>query len=198
MSAQLLLTVWPRLVVLRISAPCHPILRDVNSVLLRCIAVSEVIFDLCTWCDRDQFQIAKVRNYLILAGSGARAGVAIQILIENGFEGQLYNGQGVNQWQAAGFPLVDDSSIVPPCSTSEAESCAGSRSPSEAPSMSPSDAPVLVLPIRKVPRTTNKETLKIKRSSPGTDFVETNGIRGGGGRRQLSSSYYPQELPPSS
>ncbi|CAJ1931020.1 unnamed protein product [Cylindrotheca closterium] len=130
--------------------------------------------------------------------SGARSRVAIQILASNGFEGQLYNAQGVNQWQAAGFPLVNDDSIVPPCTTSEDESCPGTGSPSSSPSKAPSDAPVLVLPIRKVPKTTDKFALKIKRTTPGTNFVQANGmmIRGGGGRRQLSS-YYPQELPSS-
>ena len=48
--------------------------------------------------------------------SGARAQTAAQILADNGFRTPIYNGLGVSQWVAAGFPLVTDTpSVVPAC-----------------------------------------------------------------------------------
>lgn len=48
--------------------------------------------------------------------SGARAGVAIQLLLDSGFNGTIYNGQGVSQWQREGYPLVTTPSALPRCS----------------------------------------------------------------------------------
>lgn len=47
--------------------------------------------------------------------SGARAQVAAEKLLEWGFT-EVYNGQGVNQWQAAGYALVNTPSKTPLCS----------------------------------------------------------------------------------
>lgn len=43
----------------------------------------------------------------VYCGSGARAGRALTHLVNAGFDGPLYNGQGVGQWTAAGYELVD-------------------------------------------------------------------------------------------
>lgn len=48
------------------------------------------------------------------AGTGC-SGDAIQHLVDAGFVGQVYNAQGVNQWVGAGFPLVNTTSVDPPC-----------------------------------------------------------------------------------
>jgi rhodanese-related sulfurtransferase len=59
--------------------------------------------------------------------SGSRAKAAIQHLLTAGFRGRLYNGLGVNQWTAAGYPLVMDSNFSTPalCATTAegAETC---------------------------------------------------------------------------
>ena len=58
--------------------------------------------------------------------SGARARGAIQVLLDNGFRGRLYNGLGVSQWTRAGYPLTTtDDSVVPPCTVdmSASDSC---------------------------------------------------------------------------
>jgi len=47
--------------------------------------------------------------------SGARAQGALTILRDNGFKGNLYNGQGTSQWESAGYPLVQTDSATPPC-----------------------------------------------------------------------------------
>ena len=57
--------------------------------------------------------------------SGARAGVAINKLVSLGFSGTISNGQGVNQWQAAGYTLVNTASREPICSqTATSGTCA--------------------------------------------------------------------------
>jgi rhodanese-related sulfurtransferase len=53
----------------------------------------------------------------VYCNSGARAAAAIQVLRAAGFTGTLYNALGVSQWVAAGFPLVQTPSQVPPCTT---------------------------------------------------------------------------------
>ncbi|KAL3941730.1 MAG: hypothetical protein SGBAC_003974 [Bacillariaceae sp.] len=75
------------------------------------------------------------------AGSGARASDALQHLIDAGFNGTLYNGQGINQWQAAGYSLVNGTSMVPPCTVNEVGQCAA-PTPAPSASMAPS-APVV-------------------------------------------------------
>lgn len=47
--------------------------------------------------------------------SGARAGEALEKLESAGFQGQLYNGLGVNQWEEAGYELVTGPSVDPDC-----------------------------------------------------------------------------------
>ena len=61
----------------------------------------------CEYCD-----------LAIYCRSGARAETAIQILQDHGFQGTLYNGLGVNDWIDAGYSLVNESSIHPPCTFS--------------------------------------------------------------------------------
>lgn len=53
--------------------------------------------------------------------SGARAGGAAVVLEGAGFEGEIYNGQGVQQWTEAGFDLVDTPSVIPPCTKNDDE-----------------------------------------------------------------------------
>lgn len=52
---------------------------------------------------------------VIYCRSGSRASAAIQNLLDAGFEGTLYNGQGVSQWTDAGFDLVSTESQTPLC-----------------------------------------------------------------------------------
>jgi rhodanese-related sulfurtransferase len=58
----------------------------------------------------------------IYCRSGGRAAAAIQHLLDAGFIGRLYNGLGVSQWTAAGYPLVtgSDVSTPAPCATTDA------------------------------------------------------------------------------
>jgi rhodanese-related sulfurtransferase len=67
--------------------------------------------------------------------SGGRTINAIEILEEAGFM-NLYNGQGTSQWTSAGYSLVTDVSVVPPCTTDPAaqEQCSALE---EAPTTSP-------------------------------------------------------------
>lgn len=55
--------------------------------------------------------------------SGRRAGVALDHLVKAGFNGPLYNGLGVGQWQNAGYELVvDEPSVERPCMSTSAVS----------------------------------------------------------------------------
>ncbi|GAX26985.1 hypothetical protein FisN_9Lh291 [Fistulifera solaris] len=61
----------------------------------------------------------------VYCSTGARAAVAATHLVEAGFH-VLYNGGGVTQWTAAGYPLVTGTdSVVPPCTvdTTASEQC---------------------------------------------------------------------------
>jgi rhodanese-related sulfurtransferase len=59
----------------------------------------------CEYCD-----------IIVYCRSGNRASVALRILQIAGFQGRLYNGQGVSQWTAANYTLVNDTSSIPaPC-----------------------------------------------------------------------------------
>jgi len=60
---------------------------------------------------------------VVYCRSGARAAAALENLIAAGFNGTLYNGQGVSQWQAAGYSLVYTDSVVPPCTKSDIGTC---------------------------------------------------------------------------
>lgn len=51
--------------------------------------------------------------------SGGRTINAIKILEQAGFM-NLYNGQGSSQWTLAGYPLVTDASVMPPCASDPA------------------------------------------------------------------------------
>jgi rhodanese-related sulfurtransferase len=53
---------------------------------------------------------------VVYCQSGNRAGVAIDLMLASGFQGTLYNGLGVSQWQEAGYPLVMTDSILLKCS----------------------------------------------------------------------------------
>ena len=37
-------------------------------------------------------------------------------MLNSGFNGTIYNGQGVSQWTSAGYPLVTTPSVLPRCS----------------------------------------------------------------------------------
>jgi hypothetical protein len=42
------------------------------------------------------------------------------VLLDNGFVGRIYNGQGTGQWLTAGYDLVNSTeSVVPPCLTDD-------------------------------------------------------------------------------
>jgi rhodanese-related sulfurtransferase len=58
----------------------------------------------CEYCD-----------IIVYCRSGNRASVALKLLQNAGFKGQLYNGQGVRQWTEANYTLVNTSSIAAPC-----------------------------------------------------------------------------------
>jgi len=45
--------------------------------------------------------------------------VAIDLLLESGFNGTIYNGLGTSQWTAAGYPLVTTESVLPKCSAKQ-------------------------------------------------------------------------------
>mmetsp|Transcript_29449 Transcript_29449/g.43021 ORF Transcript_29449/g.43021 Transcript_29449/m.43021 type:complete len:189 (+) Transcript_29449:82-648(+) len=70
----------------------------------------------------------------IYCQSGGRAGRAATLLRDAGFNGTLYNGLGVGQWTAAGYPLVTSPSVEPTCGK---KNCS---EPLDAPTTSP--APV--------------------------------------------------------
>ena len=116
-------------------------------------------------------------------GTGSRATSAIQVLLNSGFQGKLYNGQGTSQWTNAGYPLVTGDSVVPPCTTSGQDSCAAAVPPTEAPKGDLLD--------RKEPKPENKNEFKIERTRTGTDFTQI-GIRGGGRRRR--ANLIPEEM----
>ena len=75
--------------------------------------------------------------------SGGRTINAIEILEEAGFT-NVYNGQGTSQWTSAGYSLVTDESVTPPCTTDPdaQDQCSALA---EAPTASPTvDDPSLV------------------------------------------------------
>jgi len=49
-------------------------------------------------------------NLVVYCRSGARASQALNHLLAAGFKGNLYNGLGVSQWKAEGYPLVNSAS----------------------------------------------------------------------------------------
>ena len=58
----------------------------------------------CEYCD-----------IVVYCNNGAAAAAAIGNLESAGFRGRLLNGQGVEQWVEAGFPLTRDASVIPAC-----------------------------------------------------------------------------------
>jgi rhodanese-related sulfurtransferase len=57
---------------------------------------------------------------IVYCRTGNRASKAIKKLKAAGFKGTLYNGQGVSQWQEAGYGLVTNvPSVVAPCITDD-------------------------------------------------------------------------------
>jgi len=53
------------------------------------------------------------KTIVVYCKSGGRSAAAIQLLLEQGFEGTIYNGMGVNQWTDAGYELVNTGSFAP-------------------------------------------------------------------------------------
>ena len=56
------------------------------------------------------------RTIVVYCRTGARAGVAIDLMLANGFNGTIFNGRGTSQWVSAGYDLVNDDSVTPKCS----------------------------------------------------------------------------------
>ena len=56
------------------------------------------------------------RTIVVYCRSGARAGVAIDLMLANGFNGTVFNGRGTSQWVSAGYDLVNDDSVDAKCS----------------------------------------------------------------------------------
>ncbi|CAJ1961509.1 unnamed protein product [Cylindrotheca closterium] len=79
---------------------------------------------------------------VIYCRSGARASVALQNMMAAGFNGTLYNGQGTNQWEDAGYSLINGDSVVPPCELNEIGQCTATA-PSTAPT--PEEVKVTVI-----------------------------------------------------
>lgn len=53
-------------------------------------------------------RIYKDKEIIIYCRTSSRTGIVAQILVDNGFQGTVYNMLGgINQWKAAGFPTVD-------------------------------------------------------------------------------------------
>ncbi|GAX11678.1 hypothetical protein FisN_7Lh046 [Fistulifera solaris] len=123
-------------------------------------------------------------HIVLYSTDGNRAQEALQILEDAGFK-NLYNGLGVVQWAAAGFPLVTRSeNVVPPCTTSRRVSAQCEErhqannptapapvrapiptvrppAPATAPVRPPSPSPPVV-PVKKVvPKDPLKDALKI-------------------------------------
>ena len=76
---------------------------------------------------------------VVYCRSGARAGAAIQKLLDAGYKGTLYNGQGTNQWKDAGYSLVKTDSVDPKCSQMESLSSSSISKSSDPPSSLPSN-----------------------------------------------------------
>lgn len=53
------------------------------------------------------------KTIVVYCKSGKRSAAAIELLLEQGFEGTIYNGMGVNQWTDAGYDLVNTDSFAP-------------------------------------------------------------------------------------
>eukprot|EP00980_Cylindrotheca_fusiformis_P024130 scaffold11561_cov151-Cylindrotheca_fusiformis.AAC.3 len=81
-----------------------------------------------------------------LLGTGARASNALEVLLNNGFEGDLYNGRGSDDWVAAGYDLVFDvPSVEPPCTLNVTDQCPAAA-PTAAPTVSSSSVSWLWTP----------------------------------------------------
>jgi len=90
-----------------------------------------------------------------MLGSGGRAAAALEILIDAGFTGTLYNGQGVSQWQAAGNSLVNTDSVVPPCTKSDIGTCVSAATTEEPveimiPTIIPTKSVATMIPTKSV------------------------------------------------
>mmetsp|Transcript_25335 Transcript_25335/g.37879 ORF Transcript_25335/g.37879 Transcript_25335/m.37879 type:complete len:198 (-) Transcript_25335:198-791(-) len=85
------------------------------------------------------------RTIVVYCRSGSRAGVAIELMLESGFNGTIYNGQGVSQWTAAGYGLVNTESNAALCSVEveNVSSCSPLEAEPSAPSSMPSNQPVM-------------------------------------------------------
>ena len=95
-------------------------------------------------------------HIVLYCGSGRRAEIAGNILLDAGFQGTIYNGQGVSQWVAAGFPLDNSPSVVPAC-IANGTTCSDSSMPmpSASPTIPVTPVPTLapVMPATMMPAT---------------------------------------------
>lgn len=120
---------WQRLEVLLTLGQLLLTFLDASPAPLLYIVVSRLFWDLI----RDFKTDVELKLFdsfpLFPAGSGARSAVAIEVLLNNGFNGTLYNGQGIIQWTGAGYSLDFDPSVTPPCTVSNSPTRDSSNSP---------------------------------------------------------------------
>jgi rhodanese-related sulfurtransferase len=56
--------------------------------------------------------------------TGSRAGAAItRLQTVYNFQGEIVNALGVNDWTGAGYPLIMDDSVAPPCNGTQEDTC---------------------------------------------------------------------------
>ena len=84
----------------------------INATLMDSLQNADTADEIATIADLNGCQNCPL---LVYCRSGSRAAQALQKLELAGFQGPLYNGLGVNQWQEAGYELVDTLSLKPPC-----------------------------------------------------------------------------------
>ena len=84
----------------------------INATLLDSLQEAGTADEIATIADLNGCQNCPI---VVYCRSGSRAAQALQKLELAGFQGPLYNGLGVNQWQAAGYELVNTLSLEPPC-----------------------------------------------------------------------------------
>lgn len=182
------LIAWQTLEIWAIRVLLPPTWRDVNSAPLPSIVVRG-IYMLCILCDLSDGKSSHNATFILFVGTGSRATSAIQVLLNSGFRGKLFNGQGTSQWTSAGYPLVTGGdSVVPPCTTSGQDSCAAAAAP---PTEAPNKGAILD---RKEPKPGSKDGFKFARTRTGTDLVTQIGIRGGGGQRRRLANLMPEEM----
>jgi len=150
--------------------------------------------------------ILRCRNcpLIVYCRSGARATRALRLLnTKAGFTGPLYNGMGLNQWSAAGFPLNWGPTIDAPCmktaegdtedsfcSRSSGADNAATEAPAPAPAdTTPSEPSTVALPERKEQTTAKCGSLSQESGLGGSaaqakDCSRLSANEGGGRRRR--------------